>query len=131
MKMYARYSTVEGLGFAIPSTQVERVVNDLLVYGELQPEPVLGLMVMQIPDQLTDKLWGLKVAEVTEGGAADRAGVQAGDYVLAADNHETLSSSDVLKARWKHHVGDQMTLTLWRNGQILEVTLDLTDALEN
>ena len=131
MKMYARYSTVEGLGFAIPSTQVERVVNDLLVYGELQPEPVLGLMVMQIPDQLTDKLWGLKVAEVTEGGAADRAGVQAGDYVLAADNHETLSSSDVLKARWKHHVGEQMTLTIWRNGQILEVTLDLTDALES
>ena len=131
MKMYARYSTVEGLGFAIPSTQVERVVNDLLTYGELQPEPVLGLMVMQIPDQLTDKLWGLKVAEVTEGGAADRAGVQAGDYVLAADGQETLSSSDVLKARWKHHVGEQMTLTIWRNGQILEVTLDLTDALES
>ena len=131
MKMYARYSTVEGLGFAIPSTQAERVVNDLLVYGELQPEPVLGLMVMQIPDQLTDKLWGLKVAEVTEGGAADRAGVQAGDYVLAADGQETLSSSDVLKARWKHHVGEQMTLTIWRNGQILEVTLDLTDALES
>ena len=131
MKMYARYSTVEGLGFAIPSAQVERVVNDLLVYGELQPEPVLGLMVMQIPDQLTDKLWGLEVAEVTEGGAADRAGVQAGDYVLAADNQETLSSSDVLKARWKHHVGDQMTLTIWRDGQILDVTLDLTDALEN
>ena len=131
MKMYARYSTVEGLGFAIPSAQAERVVNDLLAYGVLQPEPVLGLMVMQIPDQLTDKLWGLKVAEVTEGGAADRAGVQAGDYVLAADGQETLSSSDVLKARWKHHVGEQMTLTIWRNGQILEVTLDLTDALES
>ncbi len=137
MKMYARYSTVEGLGFAIPSTQAERVVNDLLVYGELQPEPVLGLSVRQIPTQLTDTLWGLEVwadagnAAVTPGGAADRAGIQAGDYVLAADGQETLSSSDVLKARWKHHVGDQMTLTIWRDGQILDVTLDLTDALEN
>ena len=70
-------------------------------------------------------------AAVTPGGAADRAGIQAGDYVLAADGQETLSSSDVLKARWKHHVGDQMTLTIWRDGQILDVTLDLTDALEN
>ena len=137
MKMYARYSTVEGLGFAIPSTQAERVVNDLLVYGELQPEPVLGLSVRQIPTQLTDTLWGLEVwadagnAAVTPGGAADRAGIQAGDYVLAADGQETLSSSDVLKVRWKHHVGDQMTLTIWRDGQILDVTLDLTDALEN
>ena len=130
MKMYARYSTVEGLGFAIPSSQVERVVNDLLAYGELQPEPLLGLSVMQVPDQLADHLWGVRVADLVSGGAAERAGVQVGDYVLAADGQETLSSSDVLKARWKHHVGDEMVLTLWRDGEILTVTLELTDAVE-
>ena len=136
MKMYARYSTVEGLGFAIPSVQAERVVNDLLAYGALQPEPVLGVSVRQIPTQLTDTLWGLEVwadagnAAVTPGGAADRAGIQAGDYILAVDGQETLSSGDVLKARWKHHVGDEMTLTIWRDGRILDVTLELTDALE-
>ena len=136
MKMYARYSTVEGLGFAIPSVQAERVVNDLLAYGALQPEPVLGVSVRQIPTQLTDTLWGLEVwadagnAAVTPGGAADRAGIQAGDYILAVDGQETLSSGDVLKARWKHHVGDEITLTIWRDGQILDVTLELTDALE-
>ena len=103
MKMYARYSTVEGLGF---------------------------------PTQLTDTLWGLEVwadagnAAVTPGGAADRAGIQTGDYILAVDGQETLSSGDVLKARWKHHVGDEMTLTIWRDGRILDVTLELTDALE-
>ena len=136
MKMYARYSTVEGLGFAIPSVQAERVVNDLLAYGALQPEPVLGVSVRQIPTQLTDTLWGLEVwadagnAAVTPGGAADRAGIQTGDYILAVDGQETLSSGDVLKARWKHHVGDEITLTIWRDGQILDVTLELTDALE-
>ena len=136
MKMYARYSTVEGLGFAIPSVQAERVVNDLLAYGALQPEPVLGVSVRQIPTQLTDTLWGLEVwadagnAAVTPGGAADRAGIQTGDYILAVDGQETLSSGDVLKARWKHHVGDEITLTIWRDGRILDVTLELTDALE-
>lgn len=137
MKLYARYSTVEGLGFAIPSAQAERVVNDLLAYGELQPEPVLGVSVRQIPTRLTDTLWGLEVwsdvenAAVTPGGAADRAGIQAGDFILAADGYETLRSSDLLKVRWKHHVGDEMVLTIWRNGRIFDVTLELTDPLQN
>ena len=131
MKMYARASTVEGLGFAIPSVQVERVVNDLLTYGAVQPEPVLGLMVRQLPDQLADKLWGIRVESVTPGGAAERAGIQEGDYVLAADDRETLSSSDVLKARWQHHVGDTMTMTIWRDGEIFTVTLELKQAVQN
>ena len=71
MKLYARYSTVEGLGFAIPSVQAERVVNDLLIYGEPQPEPLLGVSVLQVPDQLAEHLWGIQVKEVTAGGAAD------------------------------------------------------------
>lgn len=137
MKLDARYSTVEGLGFAIPSAEAARVVNDLIVYGEVQPEPLLGLSVMKYPTQLSDTLWGLEVAAdaggtaVVPGGAADRAGVREGDYVLAVDGKETLSSSDVLKARRKHHVGDEMTMTLWRDGEILTVTLHLTDAVED
>lgn len=131
MKMYARYSTVEGLGFAIPSAQAERVVNDLLTYGAVQPEPLLGLSVMQLPTQLAEHLWGLEVAELVTDGAAERAGVQVGDYVLAADGRETLSSADVLKARRKHHIGDEMTLTLWRDGELLTVTLELTDTVED
>lgn len=129
MKLYDRTSTVEGLGFAIPSVRVERMVNDLLVYGALRPEPLLGLSVMQAPDKLAEHLWGVRVDSVTPGGAADRAGVRAGDYLLAADGQELFSSTDVLKARWKHYVGDEMTLTLWRDGEILTVTLQLTDAV--
>ena len=43
IKMSSRYSTIEGLGFAIPSASMERIVNDLLTYGALQPEPTLGV----------------------------------------------------------------------------------------
>ena len=48
----------------------------------------------------------------------------------AADGKETLSSADLLRARWQHHVGDEMTLTLWRRGEILTLTLELTEAVE-
>lgn len=61
-----------------PPCQAERVVNDLLIYGEPQPEPLLGVSVLQVPDQLAEHLWGIQVKEVTAGGAADRAGVRAG-----------------------------------------------------
>ena len=131
IKMDSEFSTIEGLGFAIPSSAMRRMVNDLLIYGELQPEPVLGLMVMNMGQQLTDTIWGAEVDSVTEGGAADRAGVQAGDFIIAAGSlEEVLGSNDVLHARRQYHVGDQMPMTLWRDGEIIEVILDLQEAAE-
>ena len=131
IKMDSDFSTIEGLGFAIPTSAMRRMVNDLLVYGELQPEPVLGLMVMNMGQQLTDTLWGAEVDSVTEGGAADRAGVQAGDFIIAAGSlDEVLGSSDVLQARRQYHVGDRMPMTLWRDGEVVEVILDLQEAAE-
>ena len=131
IKMDSEFSTIEGLGFAIPSAAMKRMVNDLLLYGELQPEPVLGLMVMNMGQQLTDTLWGTEVDSVTEGSAAHRAGVEAGDFIIAAGGlDEVLGSNDVLRARQQYHVGDQMPMTLWRDGEILEVILDLREAAE-
>ena len=62
--------------------------------------------------------------------SSDLTPARSGDYLLAADGKETLSSADLLRARWQHHVGDEMTLTLWRRVEILTVTLELTEAVE-
>lgn len=131
MRMRSDDVSVEGLGFAIPSAEMKRLVNDILVYGEVQPEPVMGLMVMNVSEQLTDDLWGAEVESVTEGSAADRAGMQAGDYIIAVGDLEPiLGSKDVLRARQAYHVGDEMLLKLWRNGEIIEVVLDLQEAVQ-
>ena len=131
IKMDSAYTTVEGLGFAIPTSVMKRLVNDLLVYGEVQPEPILGLMVMTVGTQLTDTLWGAEVDSVSKGSAAERAGVQKGDYIIAAGSiEEILNSNDVLRARREFHVGDQMPMTLWRDGEIVEVILDLQETAE-
>jgi len=42
IKMSSRYSNVEGLGFAIPSASIQRIVNDLLTYGEVKPDAGAG-----------------------------------------------------------------------------------------
>ena len=90
IKMSSDYSNVEGLGFAIPSASIRRLVNDLLTYGEVRPEPSFGVTVLQTGTRLEDDIWGLQVLEVTPGSAADLAGIREGT-----------SSSPPAAGRWK------------------------------
>lgn len=129
IKMRSDHSTVEGLGFAIPSARMERIVNDLLEWGALQPEPRLGITVRSLATVLEDGRRGLLVEEVSAGTAAERAGVRTGDYVLAADGEALSSTDDLFRIRRRLHVGDQLELTLWRNGEIFEVQLFLEEAV--
>lgn len=127
IKMTSRYSNIEGLGFAIPSAYMERIVNDLLTFGSLQPEPVLGITVLQMAEQVEPDVWGIEVQSVTENSPAGKAGVQEGDYVLSAGGRDINSSRDLLRVRRQHHLGDELPMTLWRDGEIIEITLSLTE----
>lgn len=128
IKMSSSYSNIEGLGFAIPSSTIRRLVNDLLTSGEIQPEPVLGVTVWSLGTQLDEDLWGVEVQSVTEGSAADKAGVQVGDFVVAVGGIDVSASRDLLRARRQYHVGEEMPMTLWRAGELVEVTLVLEQA---
>ena len=130
IKMTSKYNNVEGLGFAIPSTYMERIINDLLAYGELQPEPLLGVTVLTYAEQAAEGLYGLHGEEVTPGGVGEAAGIRAGDFLLTADGEPLMTSQDLLRIRRQHYLGDEMPVTLWRDGEVLEVTMVLTDALE-
>lgn len=128
VKMTSRYSNIEGLGFAIPSSNIRVLVNDLLTYGAVQPEPALGVMVVRVGEQLADDVWGIQVQSVSDGSAAQLAGVEQDDYIVSADGVDIRSSQDLLRVLRQHHVGDPMTLTLWRDGRPLEVTVILQAA---
>lgn len=127
IKMVSRATSVEGLGFAIPSAYMERVVNDLLTFGSLQPEPTLGISVLLEGTQVSPELWGIKVVSVTEGSAADRAGVREGDFITAAGGRDILTSQELLRVRRQLHLGDELSVVLWRDGEIIEVTLTLNE----
>ena len=79
IKMSSSYFSIEGLGFAIPSSTMNRVVDDRLAVGEALPQPLLGRSVRREATQLSDGARGLEVVEVTSGGASDRAGIRVGD----------------------------------------------------
>ena len=103
-------------------------MNDLLTYGEVQPEPTFGVTVNQLGTWLEEDLQGIQVIDVTAGSAADLAGIRTGDFILSAAGTPVNSSQDLLRVRRGLYVGDQVTMEIWRDGQRLEVTLELNDA---
>ena len=129
IKMTSEYSNVEGLGFAIPSASAQRIVNDLLTWGEVKPEPRLGVAVLREGVQLENGSWGLVVQEVDPDSAAEVAGVQAGDYILSAGGEDLQTSQDLMRVRRRTYVGDQLPVTLWRDGDRIEVVLDLQESV--
>lgn len=129
IKMSSSYSTIEGLGFALPTSSVVYLVNDLLTYGEIQPEPVLGLSVSRLPTTLSDGTEGIEILDVTAGSAAEAAGLREGDVLVSADGTPVASSAALLRLRRAHRLGDTMTVQVWRDGAYLDMTLHLTQAL--
>ena len=117
--------SVEGLGFAIPISSASYVVNSLVQYGEVRPEPELGVMVKLRLTMLTDSLGGLEVDSVTPGMGADLAGIQAGDYIVAVDGEPVSTTNDIYRARRRYEEGESLPMTIWRDGTTLEVEVPL------
>ena len=88
------------------------------------------MTVNQLGTWLEEDLRGIQVIDVTAGSAADLAGIRTGDFILSAAGTPVNSSQDLLRVRRGLYVGDQVTMEIWRDGERLEVTLTLTDAVE-
>jgi len=125
IKMMSDYDTIEGLGFAIPTSLAQRWINELILYGELLPQPVLGLMISRIPTVLPDGTVGLRIEEVTAGLGGEKAGVLPGDYVVAFAGQPVETTDDILAIRRSLYVGDRVIIRLWRDGQYLELPMEM------
>ena len=122
--------TIEGMGFAIPSATVRNVVNQLIASGEVRGRPVMGITVGQVPAEAKEHYAlpdGLYIVKVSKGSGAEAAGVLPGDVLTHINGQEVLTTADVLAVRDSLQVGDSMVLTLWREGETLELTVVLGD----
>lgn len=123
IKMGSSSYTVEGLGFAIPSSEFLYAVNQILEYGYVLPECRLGITVM--PVALDGGKTGLIVYSVELGSCSDTAGLRQGDVITAADGTEVSSTKDLLEVRRTHAPGETMTLTVLRDGKTMEFSVVL------
>ena len=127
---YSSYSstTVEGLGFAIPISDVRSIITDIMENGAVTDKAYMAITAGTMNEQMAaqfniDVTEGVFVYSVVEGGAGEKAGLRLGD-VITKMNDKTLTSRQDLSAAMKgYRAGDTVTLTVYRGGQYIEVEL--------
>ncbi|MBQ3532699.1 MAG: trypsin-like peptidase domain-containing protein [Oscillospiraceae bacterium] len=121
-------AAVEGLGFALPISDMAYVANDLITYGYFRGMPTIGITVVTVDTGLG--YTAVVAQSISAGSGAEEAGIQPGDIIAAADGVEIRTSDDLLAARQKHSVGDTMTLTILRGEEAFDVQITLYAANE-
>ncbi len=123
-----------GNAFAVPSSIVERVVENIIEYGEVR-RGILGVSIREVTAQLVsekgiEKIEGVYVEEVINGSAADQAGIRRGDVIVEVEGNETDSPGELQRYISRHQPGDRVAIQIKRNGVAMEFTAQLLDREE-
>ena len=116
-----------GIGFAIPSFQAKKVINQLKEFGETK-RGWLGVTIQEVTTEIAESL-GLKeakgalVAAVHPGGPSDKAGVNVGDIILVFDGDEISSSRELPRIVADRDIDKEVDVVIFRDGK--EITLEV------
>ncbi len=122
-----------GIGFAIPSNLVKRVTNEIIDNGSVK-HVVLGITIKSSSVEADGVTRGCaQVQAVTDGGPASKAGVKAGDSIVAFNGKAVNNNYSLLGYVRASAMGDKVKLTVVRGGNTmdLEVTLDQEETKTN
>lgn len=127
----ASSNNAEGIGFAIPVNSVKQIISDLIEHGYVKGRAYLGVLTQNVTLRAEQGGWGgyfgyggtscVQVGQVVAGSAAESAGIQAGDLILAVGEEQITSTDALSKAIGAYNAGDQATLTIQRDGQQMQV----------
>lgn len=130
-------SSVEGIGFAIPSNEVVSIINQLEKSGKVI-RPVLGISMVDLTSvssqgrqQLelsNDVKEGVVVADVQENSSASKGGLKQYDVITEIDGKPISGVQTLRKALYSKTVGSSMEVTYYRNGQKQTTTIQLTSS---
>ena len=121
-------ASIEGIGFAVPMDDVVGILEDLMEFGYVK-SGYLGVSVYTVsPAETVDYNipLGCRVADVTPGSCADRAGVKAADIIIGLGGYEIEGYTDLARVLREFEGGEETTITVYRSGQELtfSITLD-------
>jgi len=118
-----------GYGFAIPIDLAKKVVSDILEFGEVR-RPQLGVTISDV-NAVDAEAYGLSevrgadIGTIVPAGPAEEAGLQIGDVILAVDDDEIADAADLTTTLAEHQPGDEVTLTIFRDGERRQVEVEL------
>lgn len=135
-------TSVEGLGFAIPSNDVVNIINKLETDGKIS-RPALGIRMVDLSQLSTNDSSQLKLPSSVTGGVvvysvqaglpAATVGLKAGDVITKVGDTAVTSSTDLQSALYSHNINDTVKVTYYRDGKSATANVKLsksTSALE-
>ena len=126
-------TSVEGLGFAIPANDVINIIKQLEKDGKVT-RPALGIHMVNLTNLSTADLQKLKLPDNVTSGVAVRSvqknmpangHLQQYDVITKVDDTKISSTTELQNALYSHSIGDEMTVTYYRNGKEEKTTIKL------
>ena len=121
-----------GYSFAVPVNIVKRVSEDLMDYGSVK-RAVLGISMGSVDKKFADEMKlssvsGVYINEVMKGSAAEKAGLQKNDIIIAIDGQKITDASSVQAKVSSYHPGDKAVISYIRDGKQQQTTVEFQAA---
>ena len=125
-----RTGLYQGYGFAIPINLASKIVNDILIHGEVR-RGLLGVSISPVDSKVAKGVGlsrpvGVLVQGLQSGRAAEKAGLKSGDIIMSVNGAEVVSVNDLQNKIASKNPGDHVSLKIWRDKKplTLQVVLD-------
>ncbi len=127
----SRTGSYVGYSFAVPINIVRKITSDLREFGKVQ-RAVLGLIINDIDAKFAreegiKRIEGIYISEIENRGAADKAGLQVKDILLAFEEVKLNSSNELYEQLARHRPGDIVHLKIKRGDSLLNMKVTLTN----
>ena len=125
-------ASIDNIGFAIPINQVKSIVESIIEKGYIS-KPYIGVSVTDVSEETQSYglPGGAAVKSVTENGPAAKAGLQVNDIITAVDGTEITGSDDLVAIVGKAAVGDTLKMTVYRNGETVEIEVTVEEQVQS
>lgn len=120
-------TSVEGIGFAIPSDDALPIIKELIQNGKIV-RPYIGLSGINIDDataRMNNIVKGVYVMQVLQGTPAQEAGIQRGDVIVQIDGKDITTMEELNEIKNAKNIGDTVTLKINRAGKEIEIKVTL------
>ena len=120
-------ASIDNIGFAIPINHVKNIITSIIEKGYIV-KPYIGVSVTTVSSEMVSYglPQGAAVKAVSENSPAAECGLKINDIITAINGEEITTSSELVKIVSASQPGDEMTLTVYRQGESEQLTLTLT-----
>ncbi len=124
-------ASIDNIGFAIPIDSVANIVMSIVEKGYIV-KPYIGVRVSDVSADAQDYglPQGAAIKEVSEGGPADKAGMQENDIVTAVNGTPITSRTELTDIVSNSEIGDKLVLDVWRQNETLKITVTVEESVK-